>query len=60
MSEGFWRRHHGGEGSAAGSLVRFGGVGFRIVGVMPRDFRGVETEAVDVWIPITAAPTPRR
>ena len=56
LSEGFWRRNHGGDTSAIGSPLRFGGQVFRIVGVMPRGFRGVEPTPVDVWIPLASAP----
>ena len=56
LSEGFWMRHHGGDTTVVGSQLRFGGTTFRIVGVMPRGFRGVEPAAVDVWIPLASAP----
>lgn len=56
LSEGFWTRNHGGEASAVGSALRFGGEVFRVTGVMPSGFRGVEVAAVDVWIPLESAP----
>ena len=56
LSEGFWTRNHGGESLAIGSALEFGGEVFRIVGVMPSGFRGVEPTPVDVWIPLASAP----
>ena len=56
LSEGFWTRNFGGEASAVGSPLRFSGEVFRIVGVMPARFRGVESAPVDVWIPLASAP----
>ena len=55
LSEGFWRRNHGGEASVIGSALQFGGQRFRIVGVMPAGFRGVEPTPVDVRIPLASA-----
>ena len=56
LSEGFWTRNHGGDVSAVGSPLRFGNQVFRIAGVMPAGFRGVEPAPVDVWIPLASAP----
>ena len=56
LSEGFWTRALGGEASAIGSSLRFGGETFDVAGIMPGGFRGVEPAPVDVWIPLASAP----
>ena len=56
LSEGFWTRYYGGEARAIGSSLRLGAAVFRVAGVMPRGFSGIEPEPVDVWIPLASAP----
>lgn len=47
------RRHFGSPGSAVGALVRVEGAPFRVVGVLPATFHGVESgAATDIMVPI--------
>ncbi len=51
LSDALWRQLYGGESSAVGRDLRFSGVPFTIVGVMPRDFVFVNP-AVRCWVPL--------
>lgn len=53
LAHGFWLEHFGGDRGAIGRDIRAGKVVYTIVGVAPEGFRGVSTEAPDVWLPIT-------
>jgi len=50
---GFWQRIYGGDPNIAGKFVSINGKPFEIVGVMPRDFQGVEIGGMpnEIWIP---------
>ncbi len=52
LSNALWRQLFGGERSAIGRELRFGGVPFTIVGVMPKGFVFVNPDA-RFWIPLT-------
>ena len=55
LSHSFWQRALGGRANALGETIRLRGVPFTIIGVMPRDFRGLEVEGgPDVSIPLSA------
>ena len=49
----FWTRRYRQDPNAAGKRLILGGMGYTIVGVMPRDFAN---PAIDVWIPAQLAP----
>ena len=53
ISEGFWTLRYGREPSAVGQRLVLGGVGYSVVGVMPRTFTSA---TVDVWLPAQFAP----
>src|SRR5262249_17742560 len=50
LSNGLWQRQFGGEQSAIGKTVALNGKSYRIVGVMPDDFKFPAT--TDLWIPL--------
>src|SRR5206468_3955341 len=50
LSYGLWQREFGGEASAVGRTVELNGRSYRIVGVMPSDFRF--PAPTDLWIPL--------
>ncbi|HUL72770.1 MAG TPA: ADOP family duplicated permease [Vicinamibacterales bacterium] len=53
ISEGLWTRRFGRDPRALGRALRFGGVDFVIVGVVPAAF---STSSIDVWLPAQFAP----
>ncbi len=55
VSADWWRNHDTGAASPLGATVAINGVPAMIVGVTEPDFRGLEREPVDVWIPLRDA-----
>ncbi len=55
ISQGLWRRRFGASPDAIGSTVVLDGRPYRVVGVMPVNFRFPDPET-DVWQPLTAFP----
>ncbi|MEJ7810795.1 MAG: ADOP family duplicated permease [Gemmatimonadaceae bacterium] len=55
LGHGFWQRHYGRDSGVVGRAIRIGAIVYSVVGVMPAGFRGVESDAPDVWLPITVA-----
>jgi predicted permease len=53
---GFWQRELAGDSSIIGKLITLGEGRFRVVGVAPRGFTGVERAPVDAWIPMSDRP----
>ena len=53
ISEEFWVRRYGRDPSAVGRRLVLGGVGYSVVGVMPRAFTSA---TVDIWLPAQFAP----
>ncbi|MEJ2215330.1 MAG: ABC transporter permease [Gemmatimonadota bacterium] len=49
LSDALWRRRFGGSRTVLGHSIRLDGVGYRVVGVLPHDFR--YAEGADLWIP---------
>lgn len=57
LSEGFWRRHFGGNPTAVGSTLTLNNETFEVVGVMPADFS--LPERTDLWLsPRSVVPEP--
>ena len=52
VSDAFWRRELGGQAGAIGSTISLGKNKYSVIGVAPRDFTGIDLDAVDVWVPI--------
>jgi predicted permease len=57
LSESFWKREFGGEARAIGQTVELAGKPYRVIGVAPSGFTGIDRAPVDLWIPITAGVT---
>ncbi|MGH7663176.1 MAG: ABC transporter permease, partial [Gemmatimonadaceae bacterium] len=55
LGHAFWQREFAGDTSVIDRNVRIGGVTYTVVGVSPPGFNGAESEATDVWLPITVA-----
>ncbi|MDQ3069739.1 MAG: ABC transporter permease [Acidobacteriota bacterium] len=51
-----WKRDFGGRPDAIGATATIADRAHRIVGVAPRDFRGLGFERVDAWLLLTAVP----
>src|SRR5690349_3191602 len=57
ISYSFWQREYGGERSALGSILPVNRQPFRIIGVAPADFSGVEVgRYFDVAVPLCSEP----
>lgn len=57
LSHGEWQRMFAGADSAIGQSLRVGTQRFTIVGIAPRDFAGVDLDAVEAWIPASTIRT---
>ncbi|HET7273638.1 MAG TPA: ABC transporter permease [Longimicrobiaceae bacterium] len=55
VSHSFWENRLGANPEAIGQQIRLSGDMYTIVGVAPEHFRGIDTDAVDVWLPASAA-----
>jgi predicted permease len=53
LGYGFWQRIYGGDAKILGRTLTINGKPFQIIGVMPRDFHGVEIGGMpnEIWIP---------
>ncbi|HET7584258.1 MAG TPA: ABC transporter permease [Gemmatimonadaceae bacterium] len=56
LSDGLWRRLFAAQPSAVGSTMQLNGEPYRIVGIMPPDFRDVWGQDVELWTPLALAP----
>lgn len=57
LSHSTWKRLFGGDGSAVGREVRINGLVFTVVGVAPRNFRGLDLGFdVDFFVPVMMFP----
>ena len=54
LSDDYWRRHFGADATVVGRTLRIGRTMATIVGVAPRDFRGLSlrAEAPALWMPV--------
>ena len=53
MSDAFWRRRFGGSpADAIGQMIVLNKHPFTVIGVAPREFRGTDLDATDVWVPL--------
>ena len=59
ISYGLWQRRFNGAPAAIGSALPIGDLQYTIVGVAPRRFTGLSSQAVDIWIPLTSGETPK-
>ncbi|HXU44667.1 MAG TPA: ABC transporter permease [Thermoanaerobaculia bacterium] len=53
LSDGLWRRRFGGAPGAVGRTIRLNGRAFTVVGIAPRDFKGLSLldEPPQLWVP---------
>ncbi|HEX8140481.1 MAG TPA: ABC transporter permease [Pyrinomonadaceae bacterium] len=59
LSYGFWQRQLAGNPGAIGQRLMLDGVGYTVVGIMPRGFVAPSSTTPDLW-PILQLQTPRR
>jgi predicted permease len=60
ISDRFWRGHFDGAADAVGRILRLDGASFTIVGVLPREFFGLEVgRTFDVAVPLADEPLSR-
>ncbi len=55
ISEYLWRTKFGRAPDVIGASVTIDNRPFTIVGVAPADFRGIDLDAIDVWVPLNTA-----
>jgi predicted permease len=55
ISHNLWMSEFGGSAGAIGAPLDFGTKRYTIIGVAPRDFRGLGLDAVGAWIPMSTA-----
>lgn len=54
ISHGLWQRRFAGDRNVLGRRIRLNGHVFEVIGVAPRDFKGVEVfRPADVWVPMS-------
>jgi predicted permease len=57
ISYGYWKARFGGDSAVVGRAITVNSVPFKIIGVLPPEFYGVQPgRAVDVWLPLHAQP----
>lgn len=56
ISDGFWRRHFGGEPDVVGTELAIDGRVHTVVGVLPGGFPNLGSRAVDVWVSLDHTP----
>jgi predicted permease len=52
LTDGYWQRHFGGDPSAVGRTVRLDGQIYEIIGVLPKDFRFLDQNKVELIVPM--------
>lgn len=56
LSYGYWNRRFSGSCSAIGQTIYIKAVPFTVVGITAKNFAGVQSAPVDVWIPLQQRP----
>jgi putative ABC transport system permease protein len=54
LGHAYWHRRFGGDSAVLGTTLQVKGQPYRVIGVAPRGFRGVELTDTDVWLPLLA------
>ena len=54
LGHAFWQRQFGGDQGVIGGTLAVKGIPYRIIGVAPRGFRGVDMGETDIWLPLFA------
>jgi putative ABC transport system permease protein len=57
LSYGLWQRDFGGDTSVMGRTLLLNGEIYRVIGVMPADFRSELQPDAELWIPLESDPT---
>ena len=52
ISDGFWKRRFGGAHDVLGRTLHLGKRLYTVAAVLPRGFKGIDHDAVDVWLPL--------
>ncbi|MGH7574524.1 MAG: ADOP family duplicated permease [Longimicrobiales bacterium] len=55
LSHGYWQRALGGSAAVLGESIDFGHGPYKIIGVAPRYFTGVDVRQIDMWLPLHSA-----
>jgi predicted permease len=55
VSHGLWQRHFGGSRAALGSTLVLDNRTYRVIGVAPAGFRGLDHERLEAWVPLSVA-----
>ena len=55
LADGFWRRQFGADPGVVGRTIRVKGLPYRVIGVTPRGFRGIDLADTDLFLPLMAA-----
>lgn len=54
IGHGLWRNRFAGDDNVLGKSLELAGRKFTIIGIAPKNFVGVGSRAIDVWIPVSA------
>ena len=57
ISDRLWKREFNGDRDVVGQVLVISGKQYTVIGVMPPGFSGVELNATDAWVPLTANPS---
>lgn len=55
LSDALWHRHFAADPGVVGRSLRLNGEAYQVVGVMPREFTGLFTNDVELWVPMSFA-----
>jgi predicted permease len=58
LSHRLWQSQFAGDPGIVGTTIRLDGKTYTVIGVAPKSFSGVDLEASDLWIPMSAIPQP--
>lgn len=56
LAHHFWQQRFRSDANAIGQTVQIARRTYNVIGIAPRDFRGIEAEPVDGWIVLEASP----
>jgi putative ABC transport system permease protein len=54
ISHAFWQRQFSGSPDAIGATLQLGDRQFRVIGIAPPDFTGLDYAAPDLWLPLSS------
>jgi putative ABC transport system permease protein len=57
LSHRFWEREFAGDSAVLGRTVRIETDNYTVIGVLPRDFSGLDLQAADTWMPLASMPS---